>query len=120
MVISKEQSLHISSSVVVSWITIGAFLWLVAEPLLVNSVSAALAEDISQTVSAEVAPINHAFIALLQRDINSCKKEIAALKFRQQHLVNGEWTSADAEHLAEKIIELEALVEAKQALVSRN
>ena len=65
-------------------------------------------------VSAEVAPINGAFVALLQRDINATKREIAALKFRQRR--DEEWGPDDAEYLADKEIELDALSEAKHAL----
>ncbi len=110
----KEHGLNISASVIVSWITIGAFAWIFAKPMLISSVSTALAEDIKQTVSAQVAPINGAFVALLQRDINATKKEIAALKFRQRKVIN--WTEDEAEYLAEKEIELDALLEAKKAL----
>lgn len=114
MTTKKEQSFNISTSVLVSWITIGAFMWLFAEPFLIGAVSAALADEIKQTVAQEVAPLNGAFVALLQRDINSTKKEIAALKFRQRQA--DDWRAADAEELAGEEIELEALLEAKAAL----
>ena len=110
----KGHSLNISASVIVSWITIGAFAWIFAKPMLISSVSVALAEDIKQTVAAEVAPINGAFVALLQRDINATRKEIAALRFRQRQ--NDNWTADDAELLAELEIGLDALLEAKAAL----
>ena len=116
MTTSKEHGFNISASVVVSWITIGAFLWLVAKPLLVQSVSIAMADEIKQTVATEVAPLNGAFVALLQRDINATKKEIAGLEYRQRRAVD--WTADDAELLAEKEIELDALLEAKAALES--
>jgi len=114
MVAMKEHSFNISASVIVSWITIGAFAWFFAEPILVASVSEALAEDINEAVSEQVAPINGAFVALLQRDINATKKEIATLKFRQRR--NETWTAEDAVDLADKEIELAALQEAKKAL----
>lgn len=111
---SKQHSISISTSVILSWIGIATFAWLFAEPLLMQTVSVALAEDLKQMVAAEVAPINGAFVALLQRDINATKREIASLEYRQRR--NENWMSADAEYLADKEIELDALVEAKAAL----
>ena len=110
----KEHGYNISASVVVSWVTIGAFAWFFAEPILVASVSKALAKDVNFAVSQQVEPINNAFLALLQRDINATRKEIAALKFRQRR--NQDWTAEDAAYLADKEIELSALLEAKAAL----
>ena len=60
-------------------------------------------------------PINDAFVALLQRDINATKKDIAALKFRQRQ--DEDWTVDDAEYLADLDIQLAALEEAKKALL---
>jgi len=110
----KEHSINISTSVIISWLTIGGFAWLFAEPLLVNAVSAALADDIKQTVDESVAPINGAFIALLVRDINNTKREIAALNFRKDH--RQDWTAKDAGHLADLEIDLAALEAAKKSL----
>lgn len=110
----KEHGINISASVIVSWITIGAFLWLVAKPLLVSSVSAAMSDEIRQTVAAQIAPLNGAFVALLQRDVNATKKEIAALKYRQRRATD--WSPDDAVYLADKEIELDALLKAKAAL----
>ncbi len=110
----SEHGLNISTSVIISWLTIGTFAWLFAEPLLVSAVSSALADDIKQTVADSVAPINGAFIALLVRDINATKREIAALKFRQRKATD--WTADDATYLADKEIELAALESAKDSL----
>ncbi len=107
---AKEQSKAISLSAAITWIPLIPLLWFVGKPLIAES----LAEDIKQTVQAEVAPINNAFVALLQRDINATRKDIAALKFRQRS--NDEWTQDDAEYLADLEIQLDALEEAKSAL----
>ena len=114
MASNKEHGINISTSVIISWLTIGTFAWLFAEPLLVSAVSSALAEDIKQTVDQAVAPINGAFIALLQRDINATTREIAALQFRQRR--QQDWTSKDATYLADKQLELKALEAAKASL----
>lgn len=110
----KEHGINISASVIVSWITIGAFLWVFAKPLLVSSVSEAMGDEIKQTVAAEIAPLNGAFVALLQRDVNATKKEIAALKYRQRRATD--WSPDDAVYLADREIELDALLKAKAAL----
>lgn len=114
MTTNKEHGINICASTIVSWITIGAFLWLVAKPILVSSVSVALADEIKQTVAAEVAPLNGAFIALLQRDINATKREIAVLEYRQQRA--SDWKTSDAKLLADKKIELDALLAARASL----
>lgn len=114
MTSSKEHGINISTSVIISWIGIATFIWLFAEPLFISTMSAALADDIKQTVDQAVAPINGAFIALLQRDINATTREIAALQFRQRR--HQDWTSEDAAHLVDKQLELKALEAAKDSL----
>jgi len=110
----KEHGINISASVLVSWVGLAGFVWLFAEPLFVTTMSAALADDIKQTVATAVAPINGAFIALLQRDINKTTREIAALEYRKTRTSN--WTSEDATYLADKELELKALEAAKKSL----
>lgn len=107
---TKERGIRIGVNQIVTYATLVPIFWFVAQPILVD----ALAEDIQKTVATEVAPINNAFVALLQRDINATKKDIAALKFRQRQVTD--WTSEDAVDLADLEIQLEALEEAKGAL----
>ncbi len=111
---TKEHGLNISASVLVSWVGLATFVWLFAEPLFVSTMRTALADDIKQTVAESVAPINGAFIALLVRDINATKREIAALEFRERK--GTDWTVKDAAYLADKEIELAALEAAKKSL----
>jgi len=111
---NKEHGFNISASVLVSWIGLAGFIWLFAEPLFVSTMRTALADDIKQTVDESVAPINGAFIALLVRDINATKREIAALEFRER--AGTDWTAKDATYLADKEIELAALLAAKKSL----
>jgi len=107
---TKERGIRIGINQVVTYATLIPIFWFVAQPLLVD----ALADDIKQTVQQEVAPLNSAFVALLQRDIDQTKKEIAALRFRERE--DEEWNAEDANTLAEKEISLAALEEAKKAL----
>ena len=106
----KERGIRIGVNQIVTYATLIPIFWFIGQPLLV----AALAEDIKQTVATQVEPISNAFVALLQRDINATKKDIAALKFR--HRQDEDWTVDDAEYLADLEIQLDALEEAKAAL----
>ena len=110
----KERGIRIGVNQIVTYATLVPIFWFVAQPILVNALAEEMQESIKQTVSAEVAPINNAFVALLQRDINATRKDIAALKFRQRQ--DEDWTVDDAEYLADLEIQLDALEEAKAAL----
>lgn len=112
--ITKEQGVHISIAAVLSWLPLIPVFWFLVKPVLISAVSEAVASDIQEQVSKEVAPINNAFVALLQRDINATKKEIAAERFRQRS--DDTWEQDDAEYLADLEIQLDALEEAKAAL----
>lgn len=106
----KDRAGRIGINQLVTYLGLVPIFWFVIQPILVN----ALADDIKKTVATEVAPINNAFVALLQRDINEVKIEIASLEFRQNQ--EGDWTEQDSKYLAGKEIELAALEEAKAAL----
>ena len=108
---AKERGIRIGVNQIVTYATLIPIFWFVAQPLIVD----ALAGDIQKTVQAQVQPINNAFVALLQRDINATKKDIAALRFRQRQ--EEDWTAEDAAYLADLEIQVEALEEAKAALL---
>lgn len=108
---AKEHGIRIGINQLVTYLTLIPIFWFILQPLILNS----MAEDIKEIVAEEAAPINNAFVALLQRDINKLLKEMAALRFRQRS-ADGDWTEDDAEYLADLEIELAALNEAKSAL----
>jgi hypothetical protein len=110
----KERGIRIGVNQIVTYATLVPIFWFIAQPILVDALAEEMQESIKQTVSAEVAPINNAFVALLQRDINATRKDIAALKFRERQ--DEDWTVDDAEYLADLEIQLDALEEAKAAL----
>ncbi len=112
--ITKDHAYRMSLSGFISAATVIAILWVFAEPIIIDSVSAAMQSNITEAVKYQVAPINNAFIVLLQRDINNTKKDIAALKYKQRR--NDHWTANDASDLADLEIELDALKEAMKAL----
>lgn len=108
----KDRGIRIGINQIVTYITLVPIFWFIAQPLIVK----ALAEDINQIVQKEVLPINNAFVALLQRDINATKREMASLRFLQRQGTT--WTQEDAKYLADLEIQLDALEEAKSALES--
>jgi hypothetical protein len=109
---SKDISLSTLASTVSSLLVLVPVLWFIGKPLIAT----ALAEDIKDVVKQEVAPINAAFTVLLDRDINSLKRQIAALRFKQSQ--GDAWTADDARLLADMMIELDALEAAKEELKS--
>ena len=111
---AKEQGIRIGINQLVTYLTLIPIFWFILQPLILNS----MAEDIKAIVAEEAEPINNAFVALLQRDINATRKEIAALRFRQR--TDDEWMEDDALYLADLEIELAALEEAKEALLVEN
>lgn len=110
----KERGIRIGINQLVTYLTLIPIFWFVLQPLLVN----AMTEDIKAIVADQTEPINNAFVALLQRDINATRKEIAALRFRQRS--DDEWNEDDALYLADLEIQLAALEEAKEALLAGN
>ena len=106
----KERGIRIGINQLVTYITLIPVFWFVLQPLLID----AMAEDIKAIVADQTEPINNAFVALLQRDINATRKEMAALRFRER--TDDTWIQDDAEYLADLEIQLDALVEAKNAL----
>jgi len=111
---AREISVSTIFSTIASLAVVIPILWYVGKPLL----SEALAEDFKDIAQEQAQPIKSAFSVLLTRDINSLRKEIAALKFRQRQ--DTDWTEDDAEYLADLEIELEALREAKEKLEPEN
>jgi hypothetical protein len=108
---AKEAGIRIGVNQLVTYLTLIPIFWFILQPLIIT----ALAEDIKEIVAQQTEPINNAFVALLQRDINATRKEMAALRFRQRD-DDTDWTEDDAEYLADLEIQLDALEEAKSAL----
>ncbi len=106
----KARGIRIGINQLVTYLTLIPIFWFILQPLLVK----AMAEDIKEIVAEQTEPINNAFVALLQRDINETRKDIAALRFRQR--TDDDWGEDDALYLADLEIQLAALEEAKTAL----
>ena len=113
--IDKNQGKQIGIQTLITWIPLIPILWFVGQPVLISAVSEAMAEEMQDTVKAGIAPIASAFTVLLTLEINTLRKEIAALQFRQR-ATDVEWTAEDAEVLIETELEMEALEAALSAL----
>jgi hypothetical protein len=74
--------------------------WL--SPMLVASVSTAMAQDIQQridkSVSDKIAPINTGLKALIQGNISKLRERINALEYKRDFMPN-DWTNMDREEL---------------------
>ena len=103
---SKAQGGRHLATLIISWVTVFGLGFPFVKPALVEAVSTAMAEEIEDTVKDTVAPINNAFEVLLTLQINTARKDIATMQFRQRQGVD--WNSEDASDLTEKQIELEA------------
>jgi len=114
----KEAGIRIGVNQIITYAGLVPIFWFIIQPILVDALAEEMQQSIEQTVAKQVDPINSAFVALLQRDINATKKDIAALKFRQRQ--DEDWTAVDAEYLADLEIQLAALEEAKAALIADN
>jgi len=113
----KEAGIRIGVNQIITYAGLVPIFWFIIQPILVSALAEEMQQSIEQTVAKQVDPINSAFVALLQRDINATKKDIAALKFRQRQ--DEDWTVDDAEYLADLEIQLAALEEAKEALLAK-
>ena len=114
----KEAGIRIGVNQIITYAGLVPIFWFIIQPILVDALAEEMQQSIEQTVAKQVDPINSAFVALLQRDINATKKDIAALRFRQRQ--DEDWTVDDAEYLADLEIQLAALEEAKAALQADN
>lgn len=108
---AKQHGINISISTVATLIPVLGVVWFFVQPALVGSVSEAVASEFDTQIKQQTAPIQGAFKVLLLSEINSLKKEIAQLEFKEEHEPD-EWTADDAAYRANLKIELAALQEA--------
>ena len=87
--ITKEQGINVSLSTLTSVLALMPILWFIGKPILVSAVSDAMAEEIEDQVKAGVAPLNGAFIAIIQNNIDNLIREIARMEFRRDNPQDG-------------------------------
>ncbi len=116
----KEAAGRIGVNQIITYAGLVPIFWFIIQPVLIDALAEEMQESIKQTVATQVDPINNAFVALLQRDINATVREIAAMEFRRDNPPADDWTAADAQSLADLKIGLAALEEAKVALLAED
>lgn len=116
--ITKEQGVSISLSTITSVVALIPILWFVGQPILVSAVSEAMAEDIQQQVQQGVAPLNMAFVAIIQSNIADLRRQIAAMEFRRDNPPPDDWTAEDAQELVNLRIDLDTQEDALEALMN--
>lgn len=108
----RQHGINISLAAVATWLSLIPGFWFVVKPILVTSVSVAIAQDISTQVKSEVRPLNSAFKVILKHQIDRLRIDISVLQSRQQAARTTpdiSWTNDDARLLEEKKIELDDL-----------
>lgn len=113
----RKEGMTITLSALIAWIPVVPVFWLVLQPLLVNAVTEAMSDELQRKVQVEVAPLNQAFIVLIQKSVADLRREIAALEYRRDKGNN--WTSEDAKALVDLELELESSQEALAVLKAK-
>jgi len=113
----KSIGLSALASVVAMCAVLGPVSWYVVKPLLVASVSTAMAEDLDETIDNKLMPLNAGFKAILQSNINGIRRQIAALEYHREQFED-DWTAVDAQQLAQLYIDLDAQQSALRAVRS--
>ncbi len=111
----KEHGLSVTISSLAAMIPVLAAGWFILQPLMLQSMSAAMAEDIAEQIDEHAEPMQNAFKIILKLDIDKLKRSIKMLEFREEHQPEG-WFAEHAELLADNEIELEGLEAAYDAL----
>jgi ribosomal protein L29 len=107
----KERSISSIISTIASTLAVGATVWVLMKPALVQSISVAVADDFQTEIKKQTAPVQSAFKIIILSDINKIKKEIARLEFIEDHRPQ-EWSESMADDLESLKQELLAYREA--------
>lgn len=84
MKIDKGQGVGAALSTIVSIGAVVPIVWFIIQPLLLKSLSAAMAQDTKAIVKSEVAPLNSAFRVIIEQNILELRRSIAQLERRQR------------------------------------
>lgn len=114
----EERTRHIvstSASLVALAVVVLPIAWYIVQPLLVSSVSAAMASDIESTMDRKIAPITGGLKAIIQTNINRLRRTISTHEYRRDSSPTT-WTQADASELTNLEIDLDGQVIALRAM----
>jgi hypothetical protein len=119
MRLTKDQTVSVSLSAIVSLITVGAVVWAGAKPLVTKAVAGEIKDEMRQeiksTVQSEVEPIKVAQTVLLEQQVLQTQKMIAQLE-RLRAADPTQWTAQQANDLVDLRSQLEAQQSALFAL----
>ena len=107
--------LSVTASIIGMLIVIAPVTWVLVRPVLVSSVSTAMAEDISNTIDEKLAPLTGGFVAIITQNINRLRREITTLEYKRMNDTEN-WSSLDAQNLTNNLIDLDGQVSALAAL----
>lgn len=93
--------------------------WFLVKPVLMASVSTAMATDIQEAVQTEIQPIKTGVEAIIQSNINRIRRQISTLEHRRDTDPE-RWTSEDAGHLTDLKIDLDGQKRALAAVQRRS
>lgn len=106
MKIDKGQGIGALLSTIVSVAAVVPIVWFVVQPLLLSSISTAMAQDTREIVKEEIAPLSQGFRVIIQQQILRLQKEIAQLERKQR--TNEGLTADETNHLVDLRAELAA------------
>lgn len=92
-------------------------LGVISSPWLVQVMSSAMADEIAEEVSKQVAPVNAGLKVLIENTIAELEDEISQLEFRRENMPES-WTAGDAQFLTNKRRRLASQRRALAAIVA--
>ena len=96
-------------------VIIAPIAWTLVRPVLVASISEAMADDVAKSIDEEVEPLTNGFKAIVQQNINQLRREIARMEDRKRKDPE-HWTTTDTDDLVNLRIALEGQQKALRAL----
>lgn len=111
----RRHYISTAASVLTMLTIISPVSWFLVKPVLVSSISSAMAGNVQESIQAEVGPIKGGVEAIINSNIGRLKRQIARLEYRKQASPES-WTETDADDLVELQIDLEGQMRALQAI----
>lgn len=115
----KRHTTNVSLATLGAWLTIFPALWFFGRPVMEQAVVEAVADEIKDEVQSGVKPVRDAFAALMKRDVEKIRREIASMEFRKEN-DSSNWTEIDNRRLENLRIDLDAAKLALAELEKKN
>jgi hypothetical protein len=114
----EERSRHLISSaasVVAVLAVLAPAVWFLAKPVLVSSISTAMADGMEEKIDKKLAPMNNGFKAIIQQNINRLRRDISRLEYIRQAEPQ-KWTPQMSDDLTNMQIDLDGQLMALDAI----